>query len=117
MSLLVLVAGQDASHDGWVTDLKDRPTKPLPGRMYGWLSGVGLLIVPWIMAGVISTFSGDPESFFPKALLGVFVVMVGWLVYGCARIPGFRRPALLGSAFAVAVVAFLYLLALGVQAF
>ncbi len=87
------------------------------GRVFGWLSGLGLAIVPWIAAGLLATISGavggeswNPETTFPWWLLAAFVAMLGWLVLGSRRIPGFRRGAVMGSA--VAVVGLLVLVGL-----
>ncbi len=81
----------------------------------GWISGLGLAVVPWFLAGVVSTFTSDPESFFPTALTVAFVAMVGWIVLGAIRIPGFRRGALIGSTISLALVGALRLILLLVQ--
>ncbi len=77
-------------------------------RVWGWLSGLGLGAVPWLIAGVISTFSGDPEATFPWALAAGFALMVGWITYGSVRIRGFRRGALVGSALVLGSSALLW---------
>lgn len=75
------------------------------GRVLGWLSGLGLLVLPWIAAGVLATVGtmGGPESWdaertFPWLLLVTLVAGLGWVVYGCVPISGFRRGALPGAA-------------------
>lgn len=73
----------------------------------GWLSGLGIAVVPWVASGIVSTFLPDPETAFLWVLLAAFVAMVGWIAYGIARIPGFRRGALLGAAISLGVVGLL----------
>ena len=100
-----------------MTGIDQGPDRADSGRVLGWLSGVGITVVPWIAAGLLSTIgalvgpeSWNPESVFPWALLASFVAMVGWIGYGCLRIRGFRRGGLLGSAIALTVVAAFYAL-------
>lgn len=78
----------------------------------GWTSGLALLVVPWVGAGILATLgslvgreSWQPERTFPWLLLVTGVACVGWLVYGSLRLPGFRRGALPGAAIAVALIA------------
>lgn len=73
----------------------------------GWLSGLGIAVVPWVASGIVSTFLPDPETTFLWVLLAALVAMVGWIAYGIVRIPGFRRGALLGSAISLGVVGLL----------
>ncbi len=75
------------------------------GRVLGWLSGLGLTVVPWIVAGLLASVVGavageswNPETTFPWWLLAALVTMLGWIGYGIVRIPGFRRGALIGAA-------------------
>ncbi len=99
------------------------PQQPTPkeenGRILGWLSGLGLLFVPWVSAGVLATGGGmlgpdswDAERTFPWLLLATFVASLGWVTYGIVRIPGFRRGALPGTAIALIVMVVLSLLVL-----
>ena len=92
------------------------------GRVLGWLSGLGLLVVPWIAAGVLATVatmvgpeSWDAERTFPWLLLATFVAGLGWVVYGCVRISGFRRGALPGAAIALVVIGGIYVLGVVLQ--
>jgi hypothetical protein len=88
----------------------DDVTRTEPGgRVLGWLSGLGLVVVPWVGAGVLSTVAGvlgsdawDPERTFGWWLLLAFLVMVGWLVIGSVRIAGFRRGAVRGAVVSLA---------------
>jgi len=98
------------SEDGSMDDLEQRSAHSGSGRILGWLSGLGIIAVPWIVSGIISTFTPEPESSFPWVFLAAFVAMVGWIVYGVIRIPRFRKGALIGSGIALAVVALLYIL-------
>jgi hypothetical protein len=77
-------------------------------RVWGWLSGLGLGVVPWLAAGAISTFSGDPEATFPWALGAGLVLMAGWIVVASARFRGFGPAALAGSAIALCASALLW---------
>ena len=93
------------------------------GRVLGWISGLGLLVVPWIAAGVLSTAvtmvgpaSWDAESTFPWLLLAAFAAGAGWLIYGSARIPGFRDGAIPGATLAVGAIAAIYLVTLALGA-
>ncbi len=88
-----------------------------PARVLGWLSGLGLLVVPWVAAGVLATLgtmvgpeSWDAERTFPWLLPVGFVAGLGWIVFGSLRIRGFRRGALPGTAIALAVVGGIYAL-------
>lgn len=83
---------------------------PDRGNVLGWLSGFGLAIVPWFVAGIVSTFLPDPESMFPVALVVAFAAMVGWVIVGSIRIPRFRRGALIGSTITLAVAGIVRLL-------
>lgn len=98
-----------------MTHVTERSPRIRNGRVWGWLSGCGVVIAPWLVAGVISTFSPDPEATFPWVLLGAFVTMVGWITFGSLRIPEFRRGALLGSALTLGVFGVAYLLILWFQ--
>jgi hypothetical protein len=99
--------------------VRQRTTDEASGRVLGLLSGLGVAFVPWVAACVLSTVgemvggeAWSPETTFPWLALGAFVAMLGWLAYGGARIPGFRRGALLGAALALAGVSFVVALAL-----
>jgi len=98
-----------------MADLENRSTRTGDGSVLGWLSGLGIVAVPWIASGIISTFLPEPEESFLWVFLGAFVAMVGWIAYGIARIPRFRRGALLGSAIALGVVGLLFALLRWVQ--
>jgi len=93
-----------------VADLKHRSARTGDGRVLGWLSGLGIVAVPWIVSGIISTFTPEPESSFLWVFLVAFVAMVGWIIYGIVRLPRFRKGALLGSAIALSVVLLLFVL-------
>lgn len=93
-----------------------------PGRRLGWLSGLGLLVVPWVVAGLLATLGTviGPESWaaettFPWLLLASFAGGLGWIGYGSIRIRGFRRGALPGAAIALLVLVGTYLLVLLLQ--
>ncbi len=82
-----------------------------PGRVLGWLSGLGLLVVPWIAAGVLATLgtmvgpeSWNAERTFPWVLLVTFVGGLGWVAWGSVRISGFRQGAVPGTLIALAVL-------------
>lgn len=110
------------SDDVDVTDLHDsaagkRAAQARTGRVLGWLSGLGLLVVPWIAAGVLATVGTmvgpegwDAEHTFPWLLLGTLVTGLGWVAYGSVRISGFRRGALPGTAIALVVIGAIYAL-------
>ena len=98
------------------------PQEPIdregPGRVLGWLSGLGLLVAPWVAAGVLATLgtmvgpeSWEAERTFPWLLLVGFVAGLGWIVFGSLRISGFRRGALPGTAISLSVLAGIYVLA------
>ena len=69
----------------------------------GWLSGLGLLVIPVFVAGVLSTAGGvletllsselsepqawDAERTFPWLYVAALVVGLGWVTYGSVRIP------------------------------
>lgn len=99
-----------------------RAARERSGRVLGWLSGLGLLVVPWIAAGMLATLGTmvgpggwDAERTFPWLLLGTLVAGLGWVTYGSLRIDGFRRGALPGAAIALVVVGAIYLLEAAVQ--
>lgn len=92
------------------------------GRALGWLSGLALLVVPWIAAGVLATVgtmvgpeSWDAERTFPWLLLATLLAGLGWVVYGSVRISGFRRGALPGAAIALVVIGGIYVLGVVLQ--
>lgn len=90
------------------------------GQALGWLSGLGLLVVPVFVAGVLATAAGmlevlltrelsdpqrwDAERTFPWLYLVAFVAGLGWIAYGSLRIRGFRRGALPGTAITFTVM-------------
>ena len=76
--------------------------------MLGWVSGLSLLLAPWIVAGIISTLTPDPEAAFPWGFAFGFVAMAAWIGFGSWRIPGFRKGGLMGSAMALGVFAVLF---------
>ncbi len=93
-----------------MTSTEHRGSPARDGRILGWISGLGILIVPWIVSGTVSTFTPEPESWFPWVFLVAFVAMVGWIVYGIVRLPRFRTGALMGSAIALGLVVALFAL-------
>jgi len=113
--------------DVHVTDLHDRASgeraaRERTGRVLGWLSGLALLVVPGIAAGVLATLgtmvgpdSWDAERTFPFLLLATLVGGLGWVVYGSVRISGFRRGALPGAAIALVVIGAIYVLGVVLQ--
>ncbi len=99
-----------------MTGVHEDSSREATGRVLGWVSGLGLLVVPWIVAGVLATAAGvagqenwNPEVTFPWFLLAAFLTGLGWIGYGCARMPGFRRGALPGTAIALTAIAGIYL--------
>ena len=97
--------------------LGERAARERTGRVLGWLSGLALLVVPWIAAGVLATVGTmvGPESWhaertFPWLLLATLVTGLGWVIYGSVRISGFRRGGLPGAAIALVVIGGIYVL-------
>jgi hypothetical protein len=95
-----------------MTDRQDDSAHERHGRLVGWVSGLALLVVPWIIAGVLATAvttvgpaSWDAETTFPWLLLAAYSAGIGWIVYGCVRIQGFRHGALPGTAVALIMIA------------
>ena len=104
------------------SDPRDRAARERNGRVLGWLSGLGVLVVPWIAAGIFATLGTmvGPESWaaeriFPWLLLAALVGGLGWIIYGTVRISGFRRGALPGAAIALVVIGGIYILAVVLQ--
>ncbi len=99
-----------------MTDLKERSTEEKNGAAFGWISGLGAVVVPWIIAGIGSSVAGvfseawNPEVTFPWFLLGAVLVWIGWLVYGSIRIPRFKKGALYGGSISFAFVGALFAL-------
>ncbi len=93
-----------------MADVEHRSRRTGDGKVLGWLSGLGIVVIPWIASGIVSTFLPEPETSFPWVFLAAFVVMVGWIAYGSARIPRFRRGAVVGSVIVLGVVGILYVL-------
>ena len=97
-----------------MTDLKERSTEEKNGQAFGWISGLGATIFPWIAAGILSSIAGvfseawNPEVTFPRFLIATMVGMVAWLVYGSIRIPAFKKGALYGGLISFAFAATLY---------
>jgi len=98
-----------------MADMEHRTPRTNGGRLWGWLSGLGIVVFPWVAGGIVSTFLPEPETMFPWVLLAAFAAMIGWIAYGIARIPGFRRGALLGSAISLSIAGLLYVLVLLAQ--
>ena len=78
----------------------------------GWLAGLGLLVVPWVAAGILATLgalvgpeSWEPERTFPWLLLVTLVVGLSGIALGSVRNKCFRRGALPATAIAVLVIA------------
>ena len=90
-----------------MTDLQGRQPRTQDGRILGWISGLGLPFAPWIVAGIISTFTPDPEAVFPWGVAVGFVATAAWIGFGSWRIPRFRKGGLMGSAIALGVLAVL----------
>ncbi len=88
---------------------RTRPPMPTSSaRALGWICGLGLVIVPWVGAGIVATLvtltgieSLNAEQTYPWFLAASAVVYLGGLVYGSMRLPGFRRGAVLGALVAV----------------
>ena len=100
----------------------ERAARERTGRVLGWLSGLALLVVPWIAAGLLATVGTmvgpegwDAERAFPWLLLAALVAGLGWVVYGSVRISGFRRGALPGAAIALVVIGGIYVLGVVLQ--
>ena len=105
-----------------MTDHHERAPGERDARVLGWLSGLALLVVPWIAAGVLATVgtmvgpeSWDAERTFPWLLLAALVACLGWVVYGSVRISGFRRGALPGAAIALVVIGGIYVFGVVLQ--
>ncbi len=91
-------------------------------RVLGWVSGLALLVVPWIAAGVLATVgtmvgpaSWEAERTFPWLLLAAFLGGLGGIAYGSVRISGFRGGALPGAAIAMLVLVGGYIVILVLQ--
>lgn len=91
-----------------MTQPSDTPTPTGNGPVLGWLSGLGWPFLAWLLAGVVSTFTPEPESAFIYALSGSTVVVAAWLVYGSIRMAGFKRGAIRGGLISLGVVAALW---------
>lgn len=89
-----------------MTDVKHPPDLK-KARLWGWLSGLGIFVVPWIVAGIISTFTPDPEATFPWVLAASFAGMIGWIILGSLHLREFRRGAAIGGVVALSVLTFL----------
>jgi hypothetical protein len=77
----------------------------------GWVCGLGLLVVPWLGAGILATFISlldsealEPERTFPWLVLAVLLAGLGGLAYGSVRVPGFRRGAVPATAIALVLL-------------
>ncbi len=86
-------------------------------RILGWLSGLGLLVLPWLAAGVLATIATvlGPESWnaertFPWFLLAGLVAGLGGILYVSVRSRGFRAGAVPGTAIALTVMAVVFVL-------
>ncbi len=90
-----------------MTSLPDRQPRTQDGRLLGWISGLGLPFAPWVVAGIISTFTPDPDAAFPWGFAVGFVATAAWIGFASWRIPGFRNGGLMGAAMALGVVAIL----------
>ena len=88
----------------------DHMTRPSSGRVYGWISGLGFLGIPWFVAGVVSTFTSNPESAFPPLFGVAFAAMLGWSAYASFKVPGFRGAFARGFGVAAAATVLLVLL-------
>ena len=102
--------------------VEERAARERTNRVIGWLSGLGLLVVPWIAAGVLATVatmvgpeSWDAETTFPWLVLATLAVGLGGIAYGSLRISGFRRGALPAAAIALVVIGGIYLLGVVIQ--
>ncbi len=97
-----------------MTDLKERSTEEKNGQAFGWISGLGAAIFPWIAAGVVSSIAGvfseawNPEVTFPRFLVAMMVGMVAWLIYGSIRIPAFKKGAVYGGLISLGFAAAMY---------
>ncbi len=91
-------------------------------RFVGFLSGIGLLALPVLTAGILATVIGllgseswSPEHTFPWLYLASWVACLAGIGFGSVRYPGFGRGASLGAMIAVVVLGGVYLLALVAQ--
>lgn len=97
-----------------MTDLKERSKQEKDGQAYGWISGLGAAVIPWIAAGIFSSIAGafseawNPEVTFPRFLVAAAAAMVAWLMYGSIRIPAFKKGALYGGLISFGLAATLY---------
>lgn len=85
------------------------------GRALGWISGLGMPFLAWLLAGIVSTFTPEPETSFGYVLAGSTVVVGGWLVYGSTRIPGFKGGAVRGALVSLGVGVALWITLLLIQ--
>ncbi len=93
-----------------MADVEQRSAGGRDGRVLGWLSGLGIVAAPWLVSGIVATFTPEPESSFLWLFGGAFVGMVAWVVYGIVRIPRFAKGALIGSAIALGIAVALFVL-------
>lgn len=77
----------------------------------GWAIGFGTIVAPWLGAGVLSTFTANPEASFPRLFIASYIVAVGWSAWAGIRRPHLRRGIVLGVLIAIVGVAALVALA------
>ena len=86
------------------------PPPPQSGRAQGWLAGLGVIPIPWVAAGIVSTFLPNPEQSFPWVFTAAFTAMIGWVIYGSFQVPGFRRGAIIGATVTLSIAGALFAL-------
>lgn len=89
------------------------------GRVLGWISGLGLLVVPWFVAGFVATAatmvgssSWSAERVFPWAFPAAVAIGLLWVAFGSLRISQFARGAIPGTAISLGVIGAIYLVSL-----
>ena len=97
-------------------------TREHNSRVFGWISGLALIVVPWMVAGFIATASTmvgpsdwSAERVFPWALLAGLAVGLVWVVFGSLRSRSFARGAIPGTAISLGLMGAVYVIGLITQ--